>query len=109
MVLLYQIQTENSRPPRGGRGLKLIGSCPAVRVLRRPPRGGRGLKLYIRGFEIAHSGRPPRGGRGLKYILACKRHLNDLSPSPRRAWIEIVHAPTGLALRAVALPAEGVD
>ena len=67
MVLLYQIQTENSRPPRGGRGLKLIGSCPAVRVLRRPPRGGRGLKLMCVCIRLLDHSRPPRGGRGLKW------------------------------------------
>jgi len=34
------------RPPRGGRGLKLVlDQRVAETIARRPPRGGRGLKL----------------------------------------------------------------
>ena len=34
-----------SRPPYGGRGLKLLGLNLGGMALRRPPYGGRGLKL----------------------------------------------------------------
>ena len=56
------------RPPRGGRGLKLLSFCVVpVFATGRPPRGGRGLKCYRlydgSGYQY---GRPPRGGRGLK-------------------------------------------
>ena len=80
---------QSSRPPRGGRGLKLFLAivCMTVResppsrgawieiirylsiaiiLLSRPPRGGRGLKSLINRITIAKQSRPPRGGRGLK-------------------------------------------
>ena len=59
---------------------------------RRPPRGGRGLKFKILGKEVKEMiGRPPRGGRGLKYYYFLSARLADRSPSPRRAWIEILN------------------
>ena len=57
----------------------------------RPPHGGRGLKL--RDFAIAArkiGRRPPHGGRGLKSYASVSIFSTSLSPSPRRAWIEIV-------------------
>ena len=54
--------------------------------------------------------RPPRGGRGLKSgnvdILTLKQLL---SPSSRRAWIEIPRAFEMPTVASVALLAEGVD
>ena len=34
--------------------------------------------------------RPPHGGRGLKFDFGINRDLDIVSPSPRRAWIEIL-------------------
>ena len=40
-------------------------------------------------------GRPPLGGRGLKYDIKIDSAVVGLSPSPRRAWIEIYYQPGG--------------
>ena len=54
-------------------------------------------------------GRPPRGGRGLKLQRTAQIRKSTVSPSSRRAWIEIMTAD-GRALGVeVALLAEGVD
>ena len=81
-----------SRPPRGGRGLKYKISlawmepamsppsrgawieiadkaAAAIASARRPPRGGRGLKCLNGMGDLRILGRPPRGGRGLKSQL----------------------------------------
>ena len=57
----------------------------------RPPHGGRGLKFDtdISAFQSA-IGRPPHGGRGLKFGIVGALDRVFGSPSPRRAWIEIV-------------------
>ena len=56
----------------------------------RPPRGGRGLKYSVKAdIERRTAGRPPRGGRGLKYSDHFQPTTLRLSPSSRRAWIEI--------------------
>ena len=39
--------------------------------------------------EALGEGRPPHGGRGLKFFLVRFSASAYLSPSPRRAWIEI--------------------
>ena len=54
-------------------------------------------------------GRPPHGGRGLKYAPRKRRQIRTLSPSPRRAWIEILQIMTASVDIVVALPTEGVD
>ena len=59
----------SGRPPHGGRGLKLTGMVPTI---------------------MRDLGRPPHGGRGLKSNLPIALHCGLLSPSSRRAWIEIV-------------------
>ena len=80
-----------SRPPHGGRGLKLVRAINSSTVIsRRPPHGGRGLKLRCVGDILNPDGRPPHGGRGLKCRLACCPLLCTRSPSSRRAWIEIL-------------------
>ena len=79
-----------SRPPRGGRGLKLQGDAPAVEAVASPPSRGawieiprlvsraaikssppsRGAWIEINSWPyiiIGLLGRPPRGGRGLKF------------------------------------------
>ena len=53
--------------------------------------------------------RPPRGGRGLKYSNSQLDKLLLLSPSSRRAWIEIIEEPFKITMVKVALLAEGVD
>ena len=78
-----------SRPPRGGRGLKSPAASPRHPAGCRPPRGGRGLKLRVCGTVRTRKGRPPRGGRGLKFALRLGMHQLKMSPSSRRAWIEI--------------------
>ena len=53
--------------------------------------------------------RPPHGGRGLKSYMVEKGDKISQSPSPRRAWIEIVTKSVKTWRLAVALPTEGVD
>ena len=59
-----------SRPPRGGRGLKVLyQNQSGIATRRRPPRGGRGLKdCSYTALTVLHKRRPPRGGRGLKVL-----------------------------------------
>ena len=99
------------RPPRGGRGLKWEAVTGGGATTNgRPPRGGRGLKFADVYYFAGFSGRPPRGGRGLKYELRQRGKQKNLSPSARRAWIEIGPRPAFSACRsAVALREEGVD
>ena len=59
---------DERRPPRGGRGLKLLVSAAyPVPWNSRPPRGGRGLKCLGLTADNNMDRRPPRGGRGLKF------------------------------------------
>ena len=53
--------------------------------------------------------RPPRGGRGLKLNNKAVNQLTRLSPSSRRAWIEILLYALADKELNVALLAEGVD
>ena len=78
------------RPPHGGRGLKLrrVESDISAAV-RRPPHGGRGLKFTNFYCDGCYKSRPPHGGRGLKSSLSILVPVVAVSPSPRRAWIEI--------------------
>ena len=72
----------------------------------RPPRGGRGLKLL---YTNAHSGvlwSPPRGGRGLKYYKAMYPDFFVWSPPARGAWIEIA-MPERREIRFSVAPREG--
>ena len=60
---------------------------------RRPPHGGRGLKFeYLVRQNSGVLSRPPHGGRGLKFDRIGKSLFGAMSPSPRRAWIEILQA-----------------
>ena len=60
-------QLKLGRPPRGGRGLKLLTmGILLIGGASRPPRGGRGLKSASQSIQPYYFGRPPRGGRGLK-------------------------------------------
>ena len=62
-----------------------------VKVFGRPPRGGRGLKFIKEQVDGGTGGgRPPRGGRGLKFDVLNAYQCRLLSPSSRRAWIEII-------------------
>ena len=76
----------------------------------RPPHGGRGLKCVIvditNNFNVSPS---PR--RAWIEISLGQIGLTDikLSPSPRRAWIEINCFGYGSQFHTVALPTEGVD
>ena len=61
--------TGDSRPPHGGRGLKLLVDGQAIFLAGcRPPHGGRGLKSFFYRKTISALRRPPHGGRGLKYV-----------------------------------------
>ena len=62
----------------------------------RPPRGGRGLKLYASENDPEYRGRPPRGGRGLKWRRGCCPPCCRWSPPSRGAWIEILPRLVGL-------------
>ena len=53
-------------------------------------------------------GRPPRGGRGLKFGIAFDKTALILSPSARRAWVEIWMARMKARTSVVALREEGV-
>ena len=121
-----------SRPPHGGRGLKCPLPGASAVFPGRPPHGGRGLKsLGCRRQRLRPAGRPPHGGRGLKSLSSMllitsfmspspRRAWIEIavlssgcgalaSPSPRRAWIEIVSWSGGTVTKVVALPTEGVD
>ena len=83
--------TELGRPPRGGRGSK---STPG----EQNPFDCWGVALLAEGVDRNHVhreghgqllGRPPRGGRGSKSPTGPGRNPGLLSPSSRRAWIEI--------------------
>ena len=59
------LNMEGSRPPQGGRGLKLLFQGQLDRNFSRPPQGGRGLKLryglqHLRRNNVA----PRKGGVG---------------------------------------------
>ena len=75
----------------------------------RPPHGGRGLKYDIRDRFKSLNRRPPHGGRGLKFLLYCKELSLTVSPSSRRAWIEILSILYHTMPSMVALLTEGVD
>ena len=75
----------------------------------RPPRGGRGLKYEVGGRRLVVLRRPPRGGRGLKFNPRADLRQHALSPSSRRAWIEISSPAVAAQFWKVALLAEGVD
>ena len=80
-----------SRPPRGGRGLKLPDDWLHVADLSRPPRGGRGLKYGARPNGARKvSCRPPRGGRGLKLLRCIPLTRLSVSSPSRGTWIEIL-------------------
>ncbi len=79
---------EVRRPPCGGRGLKQLDQHGAAPEFGRPPCGGRGLKLLLAVQAQAFSRRPPCGGRGLKRRQARPLRRRVLSPPVRGAWIE---------------------
>ena len=67
------------------------------------------MSRYPTVFSVS-TRRPPHGGRGLKSLFPkWVGHRVKLSPSPRRAWIEIKVAYAGNSDALVALPTEGVD
>ena len=79
------------RPPHGGRGLKYARlDAKRSSIKSRPPHGGRGLKFDNRACPLCSRRRPPHGGRGLKLRPSRFLPLSPSSPSPRRAWIEIL-------------------
>ena len=43
----------------------------------RPPRGGRGLKSLMYVYHYIRLCRPPRGGRGLKFLRGMAEHGRD--------------------------------
>ena len=79
-----------SRSPRGGRGLKYRLRRLSNHIRRRSPRGGRGLKFIVVCPPYQSSkGRSPRGGRGLKSATRALVPRGTTSLSSRRAWIEM--------------------
>ena len=124
---------ECCRPPHGGRGLKCKHAgqspqglpspsprrawieiihlkCIKDMILSRPPHGGRGLKSQsCTPLLLPAQCRPPLGGRGLKYKDLDYFKGRTLSPSPRRAWIEMRDSVIVCKDKRVALPTEGVD
>ena len=79
------------RPPLGGRGLKSDDGRHSRLRRRRPPLGGRGLKSDLPAAVITVASRPPLGGRGLKFARLLPLFHVFQSPSPRRAWIEMLN------------------
>ena len=79
--------------------------CPA----RRPPRGGRGLKLLGHERLVLSPRRPPRGGRGLKFVVVGVPPAAILSPPSRGAWIEMLNRLFHFLNPKVAPLAGGVD
>ena len=78
-------------------------------MVRRPPQGGRGLKYLLRRQQSELSnGRPPQGGRGLKYARGLLLVVFRVSPSARRAWVEIHTEQPQHTRHTVALRKEGV-
>ena len=75
----------------------------------RPPHGGRGLKSKAGQADQAALCRPPHGGRGLKSVMLFGKGGKQVSPSSRRAWIEIWYSLSSPAGACVALLTEGVD
>ena len=58
---------DDSRAPRGARGLKFLCNNTISSNVSRAPRGARGLKYNkTRKAERGHKRRAPRGARGLK-------------------------------------------
>ena len=53
--------------------------------------------LYAARPSNRQSGRPPHGGRGLKWSSDSNTLGVEVSPSPRRAWIEIREFELGRA------------
>ena len=83
---------------------------PVTVAISRPPHGGRGLKfIFIPPIEALAPCRPPHGGRGLKLLFVNLLVGIVSSPSPRRAWIEMLYRVKKVAFISVALPTEGVD
>ena len=66
-----------------------LRSRRALQRFRRPPQGGRGLKSENRCAPATANGRPPQGGRGLKSAVLQRDYEDEVSPSARRAWVEI--------------------
>ena len=58
-------------------------------ALSRPPHGGRGLKLFILIVNGLTLSRPPHGGRGLKFLIVIIYKILGRSSSTRGTWIEI--------------------
>ncbi len=80
------------RPPHGGCGLKSYQAVFLGYNKGRPPHGGCGLKCDRRFAAAARRRRPPHGGRGLKFSeCGGKTRGGEPSPSPRRAWIEMLY------------------
>ena len=81
-----------------------------VHLCCRPPRGGRGLKLLTNLGEVVTASRPPRGGRGLKSLGSHSRcNAREGSPPSRGAWIEMLISELKRRFTIVAPLAGGVD
>ena len=65
--------------------------------------------MSFRRSFLQYQRRPPHGGRGLKLLFVNLLVGIVSSPSPRRAWIEMIAEGKYQKQYDVALPTEGVD
>ena len=69
MLIIQLVIVTVWSPPLRGAWIEISNKRTTLRSSQsRPPRGGRGLKFRISKRNGQNSSRPPRGGRGLKYI-----------------------------------------
>ena len=100
----------DSRPPRGGRGLKYVDVVYRMVNVESPPSRGAWIEIEDTYFEVTETwGRPPRGGRGLKSLRGRRKAPSPMSPPSRGAWIEIPPASKTHGGNRVAPLAGGVD
>ena len=80
---------ESSRPPHGGRGLKLHARGRARGGRKSSSTRGTWIETYCTApGPFATSGRPPHGGRGLKPVEPSAFFIFSVSSSTRGTWIE---------------------
>ena len=75
----------------------------------RLPQGRCGLKYYFRYIVINFFCRLPQGRCGLKYYIISVISWQEVSPSARKVWIEILLSVMKMKLTRVAFRKEGVD
>lgn len=88
---------------------KLLKCTPALQhVCCRPPCEGVGRNWFWPGFFLSFLGRPPCEGVDRNRAALARLRLSRLSPSTRRAWIEISAMRPTAAACACRPPREGV-